>query len=103
MHCAQSLALSQVDSMLEQHALQVRRQHASPPSWLRSAVWLKITRVNPGSVKGATLEWEDPNSDLQLQRRAHLVWDEGGPKTAFNVKKSGSARTSKALKDIATW
>ena len=58
--------------------------------------------VAAGLVKGASLVWEDP-LDLQLQRRAHLVWDEGGPKKVFIVKKSGSARTSAALKEFATW
>jgi hypothetical protein len=31
------------------------------------------------------------------------VWDGGGPKTAFIVKKSGSARTSAALRKIGAW
>jgi len=55
-----------------------------------------------GLVKGASLVWEDAEN-LQLQRRAHLVWDGGGPKTAFLVKKSGSQRTSDKLLEVATW
>jgi NAD+ kinase len=58
----------------------------------------------PGLVKGGTLQWEDTHGEeLQLQRRAHLVCDGGGPKTAFIVKKSGSARTSAALRKIGAW
>ena len=55
-----------------------------------------------GLVKGASLVWEDAEN-LQLQRRAHLVWEGGGPKTAFLVKKSGSRRTSDKLLEVATW
>ncbi len=53
-------------------------------------------------MKGASLVWEDAEN-LQLQRRAHLVWEGGGPKTAFLVKKSGSWRTSDKLLEVAAW
>ncbi len=54
-------------------------------------------------MKGASLVWEDGNVDLQLQRRAHLVWDGDGPKSVFIVKKSGSRRTSDKMREIAHW
>lgn len=38
-----------------------------------------------------------------VTRMRDQVWDGGGPKTAFIVKKSGSARTSAALRKIADW
>lgn len=56
----------------------------------------------PGLVKGAGMVWED-GEDLLTQRRAHLVWEGDGPRTAFLVKKSGSARTARMLRKIATW
>jgi hypothetical protein len=34
---------------------------------------------------------------------ASQVWDGGGPRTAVIVKKSGSARTSAALRKIGAW
>ena len=46
--------------------------------------------------------WAD-NQALKLQRRAHIIWDNGGPKTVFIVKKTGSAKTTSKLKEIAQW
>lgn len=31
------------------------------------------------------------------------MWDNGGPKTVFIVKKTGSAKTTAKLKEIALW
>lgn len=46
--------------------------------------------------------WAD-NQALKLQRRAHIVWNNGGPHTVFIVKKTGSAKTTAKLKEIAQW
>lgn len=46
--------------------------------------------------------WAD-NQALKLQRRAHIMWDSDGPKTVFIVKKTGSAKTTAKLKEIAQW
>lgn len=46
--------------------------------------------------------WAD-NQALKLQRRAHIMWDHGGPKTVFIVKKTGSAKTTAKLKEIGAW
>lgn len=46
--------------------------------------------------------WADSQA-LKLQRRAHIMWDQGGPKTVFIVKKTGSAKTTAKLKEIAAW
>lgn len=55
-----------------------------------------------GLAKGASMVWEDAE-DLLTQRRAHLVWDSEGPRTAFLVKKKDSQLTANKLKEIATW
>lgn len=39
----------------------------------------------------------------KMQRRAHIVWDGGGPKSALLVKKPSSRAASMALKEIALW
>lgn len=46
--------------------------------------------------------WAD-NQALKLQRRAHIMWENDGPQTVFIVKKTGSAKTTAKLKEIATW
>ncbi len=37
------------------------------------------------------------------QRRAHIAWGAGGPRTALLVKKPNSAAASRMLKEIAVW
>lgn len=46
--------------------------------------------------------WAD-NQALKLQRRAHIMWENEGPQTVFIVKKTGSAKTTAKLKEIASW
>ena len=46
--------------------------------------------------------WEDTVGQ-QLQRRAHIVWEEHAPRRVFIVKKSSSLATSQKLKEIAVW
>ncbi|KAL0045645.1 hypothetical protein WJX82_000529 [Trebouxia sp. C0006] len=55
-----------------------------------------------GLVRGAAVMWAD-NQALKLQRRAHIMWENDGPQTVFIVKKTGSAKTTAKLKEIATW
>ena len=58
-------------------------------------------RLCDSDVPGMQM-WAD-NQALKLQRRAHIMWDNGGPKTVFIVKKTGSAKTTAKLKEIAQW
>lgn len=43
------------------------------------------------------------SKNAKMQRRAHIVWDEGGPATALLVKKPNSRAASRMLKEIALW
>ena len=43
------------------------------------------------------------NTGLKLQRRAYIVWDEGGPQTVLLVKKTGSTAASMMLGQIGKW
>ncbi|KAL0041291.1 hypothetical protein WJX77_011249 [Trebouxia sp. C0004] len=58
--------------------------------------------MEAGLVRGAAVMWAD-NQALKLQRRAHIMWENDGPQTVFIVKKTGSAKTTAKLKEIATW
>ena len=40
---------------------------------------------------------------LQIQRRAHIVWENSAPRTVFIVKKSSSLATSQKLSEIGDW
>ena len=40
---------------------------------------------------------------LQIQRRAHIVWEDTAPRTVFIVKKSSSLATSQKLSEIGDW
>ncbi|EIE19085.1 ATP-NAD kinase [Coccomyxa subellipsoidea C-169] len=40
---------------------------------------------------------------LKLQRRAFIVWDDGGPKSVFIVKKPHSLEASAKMKEIGDW
>ncbi len=40
---------------------------------------------------------------LQIQRRAHIVWEDSAPRTVFIVKKSSSLATSQKLSEIGDW
>lgn len=40
---------------------------------------------------------------LNLQRRAHLLWEEGRPRTVLLVKKANSADASAMLHKVAAW
>ena len=46
--------------------------------------------------------WAD-NQALKLQRRAHIIWENEGPQNVFIVKKTGSAKTTAKLREIALW
>ena len=46
--------------------------------------------------------WAD-KAALKLQRRAHIMWENEGPKTVLIVKKPGSAKASAKLQEIARW
>ena len=43
------------------------------------------------------------NTGLKLQRRAYIVWDEGGPRSALLVKKSGDRAAAAMLEEIGKW
>lgn len=43
------------------------------------------------------------NTGLKLQRRAYIVWDEGGPQSALLVKKSGDRAAAAMLEEIGKW
>lgn len=60
------------------------------------------SRMEAGLVRGAAVMWAD-NQALKLQRRAHIMWENEGPQTVFIVKKTGSAKTTAKLKEIASW
>ena len=40
---------------------------------------------------------------LQIQRRAHIIWEDSSPRTVFIVKKSSSLATSQKLSEIGDW
>ncbi len=40
---------------------------------------------------------------LKLQRRAFIVWDDGGPQSVFIVKKPHSLEASAKMKEIGDW
>ena len=42
-------------------------------------------------------------SGLKLERRANIVWEGGGPKSALLVKKPNSAAAAEKLGEIADW
>ena len=46
--------------------------------------------------------WED-RMGLQIQRRAHIIWEDSAPRTVFIVKKSSSLATSQKLSEIGDW
>ena len=46
--------------------------------------------------------WGD-RMGLQIQRRAHIVWEDTTPRTVFIVKKSSSLATSQKLSEIGDW
>eukprot|EP00891_Asterochloris_glomerata_P006042 jgi/Astpho2/6042/Aster-03996 len=58
--------------------------------------------MEAGLVRGAAVMWAD-KAALKLQRRAHIMWENDGPKTVLIVKKPGSAKASAKLQEIARW
>ena len=42
-------------------------------------------------------------SRLKLERRANIVWDEGGPRSALLVKKPNSPAATQKLAEIGQW
>lgn len=40
---------------------------------------------------------------LKLQRRAFIVWDDGGPNSVFIVKKPHSPEATAKMKEIGDW
>ena len=45
--------------------------------------------------------WADDPAKLKLQRRAHIVWEGGGPRTALLVKKPGTPAATAKLGEVA--
>ena len=48
-------------------------------------------------------QFSDQRSPLNLQRRAHILWEEGQPKTVLIVKKADNEDCSNCLKTMAKW
>ena len=47
--------------------------------------------------------WTDDRSALNLQRRAHILWEHGQPRTVLIVKKANNSTAARTLKLIADW
>lgn len=47
--------------------------------------------------------WTDDRSALNLQRRAHILWEDGQPGTVLIVKKANNSQAARTLKLIADW
>ena len=47
--------------------------------------------------------WTDDKASLNLQRRSHIVWEEGLPKNVLLVKKDNNTTASDALESIGKW
>eukprot|EP00887_Chlorella_sp_A99_P006919 scaffold2.g6919.t1 len=56
-----------------------------------------------GVVHGARVIWVDNNSNLKLQRRCNLEWEDGHPQSVLIVKKPGDVTASHKLKEIGSW
>lgn len=47
--------------------------------------------------------WTDDKSVLNLQRRAHILWEEGQPSSVLLVKKDDNQQASEALLKMGNW
>ena len=47
--------------------------------------------------------WTDDKSLLNLQRRAHILWEDGQPSTVLLIKKDDNSQASEALEKMGTW
>lgn len=70
----------------------------------------EVPRERPGRLRNCAAEHAaillpHPSEipQVKLKRRAHLIWDEGGPRRVLIVKKHFSEEASKALRQMADW
>ncbi len=74
------------------------RQYVDTPRRLALFATLEYPTLDP-----MLQAWSDDKSLLNLQRRAHISWEDGSPRTVLLVKKDNNKEASGVLKKMGSW